>query len=369
MIKKILIIIDNLGGGGAEKVLITLLQNISPEKYLVDLYLITKEGTYIKDVPDWVKLDYFFKIPKNKLGILFIKLFRRIFLYFPRLFYIFYIKTKYDVEIGFREGFSTNIVLSSNNKESYKISWLHTDIVSHHFWFLNKKKYIKRLNKIDKIICVSENTRKILIAQNLTLEEKTEVIYNPININEIKNLGEIGSPEMIRFNGIHFVTVGRLDDGKNHKFLIECVSKLHKEGFNIHLWIIGSGELDEYLKKKAETENIGQYVHFTGFVLNPYSYISQSDLFVFSSKYEGLPTVIVEAMALNKTIISTYCNGAEEILEMGRYGILCTHNIDNFISNVKIYLEQKTKFNIEKRLIDFDLDNQISKIERILDGK
>tara|TARA_R110002050_G_scaffold98117_1_gene203852 strand:- start:5760 stop:6875 length:1116 start_codon:yes stop_codon:yes gene_type:complete len=367
--KKILVIIDNLGGGGAEKILITLLKNISPEKYWVDLYLISKEGIYINEVPSWVKMRYFFPRPSNQYYLIVIKAIKRLFLHFPKLFYVFFLyKKAYDIEIGFREGFSTKIILSSTNKKSLKISWLHTDIIKHHFWFINKKKYFTKLKKIDKVICVSKTTKEIFLSRYPCFTHKTKTIYNPINVEEITKKGEATNANLFNNSENNLVTIGRLDEGKNHQFLIKCVAKLYREGIETHLWIIGGGELDYFLKELAIKENVESLIHFVGFTPNPYGYLKQASLFVFASRYEGLPTVLIEAMALEKTIISTYCNGAEEILEDGKYGILCKEDIHDFTNHIKKCLTNSITFEVSNKLSDFNIKSQISKIEQILDG-
>jgi len=368
--RKILITIDNLGGGGAEKVLITLLNNLSKEKYEIDLFLINNFGIYIKDIPDWINYNYFFSYPTKRFSLLLTRLIRKIFFIYPRLFYWFKLKKRYDIEIGFREGYSTKIILSSINRNSTKISWLHTNVEKHNLSKINKKKYFDKLTKIDKIVCVSENVEDVLLRNYPNLKGKTKVIYNPINIEGIVNLGKEDCPEIQNDRIFRLITVGKLDRDKNQSFLIECVKYLKKLKIETKLYILGTGHLEDYLNHLIIENKLEDNIKLVGFQQNPYKWISKCDLFVFSSIYEGLPTVLIEAMALHIPIISTYCTGAEEILSDGDYGELSNHDIVVFSNKIKHYLfnSDKQKFDTHIRLNNFKLNKQIKQIERLFDG-
>lgn len=364
--KSVLIVIDNLGGGGAEKVLITLLKKYSRSKYNVDLFLINKEGPYLSSVPSDVNIKWAFKPQKNIFKLYFFKILRRILLNLPPLFYLIFIRKKYDIEIGFREGFSTKIILSSANKSSLKLAWLHTDISQHHFWFINKEKYLRKLQNIDHLFCVSKNAESVLFRLCPEIKNKTTVIYNPIDIDQIRTLGQENIEHEFPV-GTNLVNIGRLDKGKNQKFLIESVKRLREEKVNAQLWILGTGELESYLKNYSKELGVDNYVHFLGFVSNPYKYLAKSDLFVFSSIYEGLPTVLIEAMALDKNMVSTKCIGAEEILEEGKFGSMCTHNLNDFTDLIIENLHRGKILDFTRKLDEFDVKNQINKIEKCID--
>ena len=165
MKKKVAIYIDNLNGGGAEKVLINYLNSFDYNTFEVTLYLIMYEGVYLTEIPSNVNVKYFFKT--SILGNIFTRILRRLFSYWPYLYYLFFIK-KCDVEIGFREGFSTDLMFYSPF-DTKKITFLHTNIQTHHLWYLNKSKYIQKLNLLDTIICVSNSVKTSLLEVNLSL--------------------------------------------------------------------------------------------------------------------------------------------------------------------------------------------------------
>lgn len=367
MKKKILFITDSLNGGGAEKVLLTYLKNIDNSLFAVDLFLINKVGIYIEDLPSYVHLKWGFKEPLGLFG----RIIRRIFLRYPFWFYLFFIRKKYDVEVAFREDCSTRIVLSSFNRKSKKISWLHTDLTRYVFYPTTPvKSYIRNLSKLNHIVCVSHGVESILHKLNPFTVGKTSVLYNPIDSITILNQSMLPFDDPFDYSKINLLTIGRIDKGKNHRFLINCMPILLQENKDIHLWILGVGEEMEVLKKYCEDLNVTDNVHFLGFVKNPFPYLRHADLFVFSSKFEGLPTVLIEALILQKKIVSSYCIGAEEVLEYGKYGILTNLNEEEYSKKVLEMIEGYTLENIpfNSRVKDFELKTQCSLFNNFLDA-
>lgn len=355
--RKVLIIIDNLKGGGAEKVLVTFLKHADLSDMKVDLFLINKEGVYLKDVPSTIRLFYAFADSSR----FFNKVFRRIFLTFPFLFYIFFIRKSYDLEIAFREDTSTRILLKSPHSKARKIAWLHTDLERYHYCKLtNREKYLRHLKRLDKLICVSEGCETVLLRLVPEMVGKTQVLYNPVDMEAIRRLATERMATGFLKGECNLLTIGRLDEGKNHVFLIRCMQKLVQKNRKIHLWILGDGILRQRLEALVVEMELQQYVHFLGFRKNPFPYLAACEVFVFSSLYEGLPTVIIEALVLNKKIVSSYCGGAEEILQCGKCGLLSSFSVEEFCEKIKLALdgEEIPSENLQRRIAAFGLEQQ-----------
>lgn len=355
--KKVLVIIDNLKGGGAEKVLVTFLKYADLSGMKVDLFLINKEGVYLKDVPSSVRLFYAFTDSSRFLN----KVFRRIFLMFPFLFYVFFIRKSYNLEIAFREDTSTRILLKSPHREARKIAWLHTDLERYHYCKLtNREKYLRSLKQLDRLICVSEGCEAVLWRLVPEMIGKTQVVYNPVDTETIRRLSAEEADTGFLKEQCNLLTIGRLDEGKNHIFLIRCMQKLVRENEKIHLWILGDGVLRQRLETVVAGMGLQPYIHFLGFRKNPFPYLAACDVFVFSSLYEGLPTVIIEALILNKKIVSSYCGGAEEILQHGKCGLLSGFSEEEFCEKIKSALagEGGAPKSLQKRIAAFGLEQQ-----------
>lgn len=365
-----LIVIDNLNGGGAEKILITYLQNLSIEQQSkIELLLINYEGVYLAEIPEKIRVNFIFKKPRHIPNVLF-KIYRRILLLNPKILYLYFIRGKYNVEVAFREGFATTIISSIRVKNVHKISWLHTNIKEHHLYFLNRKRYLKVYENIDKVICVSKTTQTILKSE---IESKakinSEVLYNPINTKELISKSLVQSKK--KSNGLNLVTVGRLDSGKNQKFLIKVVEELNKIGVQSSLEIIGEGEkkleLENYIKEKK----LNSKIRLLGFKINPYPYMQKADIFIFGSLYEGLPTVLIEAITLGKKVVSTNCSGAEEVIgDLPGCRITPVNDLNSFVKAILEVmdesLDRESLVLYKKRIQEFELSHKVQRFKQLL---
>lgn len=160
--KKILFVVESLSGGGAEKVLTTIIKNLNKEKYDVTVYSIVKTGVYVKDIENYCDLKYALKDYNNysMFGKLFYK-FKSKLIYNLNINFVYrwLIKEKYDIEIAFVEGFDTKLVAASPNKKSKKYAWVHIDMITnphadiHYKSIDDEKKCI--LNLIKFLLCLT----------------------------------------------------------------------------------------------------------------------------------------------------------------------------------------------------------------------
>jgi len=169
--------------------------------------------------------------------------------------------------------------------------------------------------------------------------QKVRLIQNPLDIKEIDRLKERDVSE--KFNGERFniVARGRLCEQKGFSCLIRALEKVNKEYSKAHVYILGKGPLESKLKQLAKELHLEKKVHFLGFKNNPYKYIAHADLFVMSSLWEGLPGVLLEALACEVPIVSTDCKtGPREILQDGKYGELVSIKDSEALAEKIIYL-------------------------------
>ncbi|MFW9895918.1 MAG: glycosyltransferase [Candidatus Thorarchaeota archaeon] len=188
-------------------------------------------------------------------------------------------------------------------------------------------RFLYPLKKIDQIVPVSKELKKILVNKYRINADKIIPIYNGFDIERIQKLAKenVSNQDDI-FNNqnlIKFITIGRLSKEKGHIYLIKAFSRVIREIPNSRLFIIGEGPLKGKLMKLVEKFQLEKKIFLLGSIKNPYKYISKAEIFVLSSLHEGLPTVLIEALACGLPIISTNCEtGPKEILGNGRYGIL-----------------------------------------------
>ena len=371
--KSILFIIPHLNGGGAEKVLVDILNNFDYDKYDVDLLVFFEEGVYIKYIPNNVnvkflinKVKFINKVP-GKLKDLFsvyIKYFGMKFLYKKT------IKKKYDIEISFLEGLSTKFIYSSNNKDSKKLAWVHTDLFNNHWTDKYYKSLYEEINvykRFDDIICVSEDAKEAF-RKKFGEFKNISVIYNPLDIDNIKKLGSEPIKKNKKFT---ICSVGRLVPQKGFDRLINIAKKLVDENYDINIQILGIGGELKKLERMIEDYSLSNNVQLVGFVENPYKYIKNCDIFVSASRNEGFSLVVAEALILNKPIISTRCAGPIEILQDGEYGIITENSENGIYEAIKLIYNDDKKRNYfinktEERKKFFLIEDKMSKIYKLL---
>lgn len=329
---RILFIENNLAGGGAEKVLLTLLEYLKPPQYDITLLLIKNKGVYINDIPPYVKLQYMIDVNNNDIP----------FSHNPSDLTQFYeenINNDYDIEIAFLEGPPTKLLAYSSNINSTKIAWVHTDLENVHWTYPYYNSLEEECNcykKMDKIIFVSENAKKRFEHLFGMCFPKSIVINNPIDSLKIQSLAKEFS---VYYDGFTCVVVGSLVNRKGHSRLIYSMGRLFQMGYRFHLYIIGNGSEEASLKELCHILTISEYVHFMGFQKNPYPYVANADLLISSSISEGYPLVSCEALSLSVPILATDCTGNKDVLQNGKYGLLVDNTEEGIFSGLKSVLD------------------------------
>ncbi|MDR3273573.1 MAG: glycosyltransferase [Flavobacteriaceae bacterium] len=334
---KLLFVNTDLRGGGAEKVLVNLVNSLDYSKYEVTVFTVFKEGINREYLNREIKQKWFFNKPFKGYS-------RLALLFSPKFLFKLFIKNKYDIIISYLEGFPSRIVSGCNNPNSLLLSWIHLELYQNtiSYEFRNTKEAEKAYNRFDEIVCVANTVKDCFLKCLQIPEEKTNVIYNLLDIQDIKNKSL--AFELPKIDKIRLCTVGRLNPQKGYDRLLRIVKKLFwNNRLDFELLILGMGPLElefkEYIKKN-ELENI---VKFLGYQENPYAYIKSSDLFVCSSYKEGYSTVVTESILLETPVITTDCSGMSEILDEGKSGIIVDNSEEALYEGLKKILTDKAE--------------------------
>jgi len=205
-------------------------------------------------------------------------------------------------------------------------------------------------NQAYKVIAVSNGVREDLIRKGLR-REKAKVIYDPVysTTSENKDNDEAGKKKWFRENGLKISSVGHLHKQKNHSNLIRAVDILKNDKkVNCQVIIAGEGPERNAIETLVDHKKLANEITLVGSISNPISLMEESDLLVLSSDYEGFGMVIVEALSVGTTVVSTDCNsGPSEILGDNEFGYLCKVNNPSDLAE-KINYARKYKIHPEK---------------------
>ncbi|KPE51567.1 glycosyltransferase [Chryseobacterium indologenes] len=381
MKKKILIRIGSLRHGGAEKALINFLKNIPSDKYEIDLLINLYSGQYIKDVPAWINLHYLIKgemITTNRPHEIPVKAFRvlyqKMFLLFPALLYRLILKNKkYDVEIGAIHGMYKEI-LSSPLKDSKKIIWIQNDIFSLKEFTPN---VIREFFRFDKILVISNKLEEGMLQHAQNEREKKSIIkiYNPIDRNDTLQKAHMPVDDMPFTDSSDpvFVSVGTVYPQKGYDRLLQVHKKLLDEGLKHNLLIIGDGYDLENIQAQLNALNLQKTAKMLGYRSNPYPYMEHSDFYIMSSRHEGYPTIIAEALILKKPISATDISGIKDLLQDGKLGIITQNSEEGIYEGMKKFLTDKElaehyKKEISTTELPFVLEKSVQHIQEIIDN-
>ena len=314
--KRLAIFLPELLGGGAQRVMLNLAQGIAENGYSVDLIVSKAIGPYLAEVPKSIRL-----VNLKSSGVV---------ASLPALMSYLY-KEKPEVLLSSLHAniiavvakmllrFPGKVVVSQHDTISLS-SQMHKNV---------KGKLMPRLIKYfypraDCIVAVSKGVADQLSKLTRIEHEKIHIIYNPIITPDIQEKMEEpidhrwfkpGEPPVI-------LGVGSLSTVKDFSSLIKAFDQVRKTRY-VRLLILGEGSERFKLEHLVKELDLGKDVLLPGFLQNPYAYMRRCSLYVLSSKYEGLPTVLVEALYCGMPVISTDCpNGPREILADGKYGML-----------------------------------------------
>ncbi|WP_270340481.1 glycosyltransferase [Bacillus mobilis] len=362
---KLFFIINDLEGGGAEKVTVEYVNNLV-ETYDVTLFLLKNSGVHLKAVDAKVKIVYALhkeeKLSKN-MG----KVIMRALKYSKNM----------DTVIGALEFIPTYIAFFIGKiRRIPTVGWVHTNLnvntSIYNKWDVKISRFI--YNRLSRIISVSEGVKESIVdvfkiknAQNII------TIYNPFNLDKIIKLS-CEKDEIVEESTPYILAVGRLIPEKGFDILIDAFKELKKDtSFTKKLIILGEGPEGDKLKEQVKNLRLEENVFLIGYKENPYTWIKNADLFVLSSRLEGLPSVLIEALILQTSIVSFDClSGPSEILEDGEYGVLVKNiNYNDLSEKIKFALskDNQLKISSEKMRIranEFTTLKSISKFEKVL---
>ena len=333
MKKKILFLIPNLKHGGAEKVLVNLVNNMDPEKYDITVQTLFDEGVHRESLKSHVR--YLPGMKRSFRGnTTLLKCFPAAFLW-KRL-----VKEHYDIAVSYLEGPTSRILSGCTDPSTRRIAWLHIELNTPQkaaLGFRSAGEAERAYNSFDGIVAVSRNVRECFLEQ-LKVTTPVSVLYNTNETEEIleKCTEEPNDPAFLPGDQLSVCSVAKLTATKGFDRLLNAHRRLLDEGLNHHIYILGIGEEQAALEQQMKKLKIEDSVTLLGFHRNPYRYVARCDLYVCPSHREGFSTAVTEALIVGTPVVSTNCSGAKELLgEHDEYGIVVENSEEGIYQGMK----------------------------------
>lgn len=323
---KILFFIETLGGGGAEKVLRNLVNNMDQCRFDITVQTVFPD--------DGAKL--------LAPGIRYRSMYRECSRFTQLLYrleaelgiaYGLRIRDTYDIECACLECGSTKVLAGSTNRKAVKLAWVHCDLqkaMKNPAGFAAKTK--KYYEKYDQVVCVSrlgQQSFRELYGSDIP----TRIVHNTVDCREILESAREEISDLPQ--GPLVVSLGRLAEPKCFLRLLKAHKRLLEEGIRHNLLILGEGPEREMLEAFVQENHLGDTVSMPGFRTNPYPYLRCADVLACTSDYECFSTFMTEGLILGKPIVTTDASGMGEILEEGEYGLITRIDDDDFYEGLK----------------------------------
>ena len=343
--KKVLFAASHMNIGGIENAILTLLNYLAKNNYNVTLVLEEKRGIFLQDLDNKIKILQY--APSKCKNILIRKSINLV----KRLIFIIKYKNKFDFSASFAtyskvSSFVARIA-SKNN-----VLWGHADYLE---LYNGDKEKVKeffnelRYDKFKKIVFVSKKACESFIKVYPDEKDKVTFCNNLVDYKKMENLSNENIEEIRKV--YTFVNVGRHDElQKKLTRIIEASNLLKEDNLNFQILFIGEGKDTEMYRKMVEKLGLQQEIIFVGVKKNPYPYMKLSDSIILSSDYEGYPVVFLEALILNKPIITTNVADALEDIN-NKFGKVVEKNANDLYKAMKEFIQHgyciKCKFDPE----------------------
>lgn len=333
---KVLFLIHDLGPGGAEKVLVNLVNNMNPEKFEVTVLSLFDEGINRTFLAPHVRYQYVFK-----------RMFRgnsqAMKLLSPERLHRWFIKEKYDVEVAFLEGPCARIISGCPHPETKLVSWIHcfpAKPKAMSIGFRSIREAEAAYGRIHQVVGVSQTTAKAFHRVFPRLE-KPMVLYNTNETDAIlqKSVDAV-EPDTFSNETVNLCGVGKLTQNKGFDRMLRIHSRLRHQGYRIHNYFLGEGEEREALEAYVRENGLTDEVTFLGYQTNPYKYVAKCDLYVCASWSEGFSTAATEALIVGTPVCTVEVSGMKEMLgENNEWGIVTENNEEALYQGIKKLLD------------------------------
>ena len=311
--------IPALNLGGAQRVTVDIANGLADRGYDVHLVLSHRRGELLADVDDAVRIVELSTPQVPGLGVL---------ASLPS--FVEYLRSERPDVLLSQMTYANVVAILASKVARTGVTVVATEHDSFAAEARTKDRFVsfgaKAIYRLaDSVVGVSRGVAESVAEETFVDESDVAVLHNPIPIEKVyeRSTEPVDSEYLESDEYETILTVGRLSDQKDHATLIRAFARLHERRPNTRLVIVGTGERESELRSLVDRLDLKYAVSFAGFVDNVYAYMGSASVFALSSRHEGLPTVLIEALACGCPVVSTDCpSGPREILQNGTYGPL-----------------------------------------------
>lgn len=364
--KKILFLIHDLGHGGAEKVLVNLVNYMDPSQFDITVMALFGGGVNEQFLKPHIRYQAVFKTPFPGNSHM-MKLFS------PECLHRWFIKEHYDIEVAYLEGPAVRIISGCPHKDTKLVSWIHCTMHS-------EKEFSVGFRSFEESrACISRFHRNVFVSKDVkSAFEKFcpivngLVLYNTNESHKICSMADEPTDDIFRNNEIKLIGVGKIEAVKGFDRLARVYKRLIDNGYPVHTYILGEGSKKAEIAAFLEMEGIGDNFTFLGYQTNPYKYVKNCDIFVCSSYSEGFSTAVTEALIVGTPVITTLVSGMKEMLgENNEWGIVTENNEEALYRGITRVLDdpQLLSYYKEKAAMRgkiFSIENTVKTTEELL---
>lgn len=339
MKKQILFFIESLQCGGAEKSLISLLPLLDYSKMDVELLIMKRGGVFEQYVPKevriidfnqrvsswlyWIyQLRFSLRLRWNKLtgrkehgAETRWKMMHRAYTPLPK---------HYDVAIAYQQGLPTYYVATKVNAAK-KISWANVDLTNAGYRVTYNSIFYR---KVDFVIAVSDNLKKMLIEEGFVRKDKTLVVRDILNVYLIRKMSS-RPQHSIQTDKLKLVTVGRMVYQKGYDIAVETADIMRRRGMDFCWYFVGDGKVRKEIEITINKKHLENYVFLLGEQANPYPFMLAADIYVQTSRFEGFGITLAEARILGKPVVSTDFPVVHDQIRDGKNGLISLMDADS----------------------------------------
>lgn len=336
---KILFLIHDLGQGGAEKVLVNLVNNMDRSKFDISVTVLFGGGVNEQFLAPDIHFRAVFPrmLPGNS------KLMK---LLSPQQLHRLCVREHYDIEVSYLEGPAARVISGCRDAGTKLVSWIH---VEQHTMqrlagaFRSEREARDCYDRFDQTVCVSQYVHDDFCAL-LDFQKPCRVLYNTVESDKILVAAQNAVPELPDDGQIRLIAVGTLKESKGYMRLLSIIHRLRTENYPIHLYILGIGPLQQEMESYIQSHDLQDAVTLLGYNTNPYQYVAKSDLFVCASFAEGFSTAATEALIVGTPVCTVEVSGMKELLgEHDEYGVVTENSEDALYQGIRDLLDHPEK--------------------------